>query len=68
MHHGDGVEEAFCTSNWVMTVFFSHQYGDFFPGTGDVKDCDVGEGQNFSLNASFWHGIDDESFLNFFIR
>ena len=36
IHHGDGVEEAFYLSDRVMTVSF-HKYGDFFPGTGDVK-------------------------------
>ena len=36
IHHGDGVEEAFLTTNRVMTVSF-HKYGDnFFPGTGDL--------------------------------
>lgn len=35
IHHGDGVEEAFYTTNRVMTVSF-HKYGDFFPGTGDL--------------------------------
>jgi len=34
IHHGDGVEEAFYTTNRVMTVSF-HKHGDFFPGTGD---------------------------------
>ena len=43
VHHGDGVEEAFYCSNRVMTVSF-HRYGDFFPGTGDVKDTGHGEG------------------------
>lgn len=33
IHHGDGVEEAFYTTDRVMTVSF-HKYGDFFPGTG----------------------------------
>lgn len=36
IHHGDGVEEAFCATDRVMTVSF-HRYGNFFPGTGDVK-------------------------------
>jgi histone deacetylase 1/2 len=34
IHHGDGVEEAFYTTDRVMTVSF-HKYGDFFPGTGE---------------------------------
>jgi histone deacetylase 1/2 len=36
VHHGDGVEEAFYVTDRVMTVSF-HKYGDFFPGTGDIK-------------------------------
>jgi histone deacetylase 1/2 len=35
-HHGDGVEEAFFTTDRVMTVSF-HKYGEYFPGTGDIK-------------------------------
>lgn len=36
VHHGDGVEEAFYTTDRVMTCSF-HKYGEFFPGTGDIK-------------------------------
>ena len=36
IHHGDGVEEAFYTTDRVMTVSF-HKYGEYFPGTGDLK-------------------------------
>jgi hypothetical protein len=36
VHHGDGVEEAFYVTDRVMTVSF-HKFGDFFPGTGDLK-------------------------------
>lgn len=38
VHHGDGVEEAFYTTDRVMTCSF-HKYGEFFPGTGDIKVC-----------------------------
>lgn len=31
IHHGDGVEEAFYTTNRVMTVSF-HKFGEYFPG------------------------------------
>lgn len=36
VHHGDGVEEAFYTTDRVMTVSF-HKYGEYFPGTGEVR-------------------------------
>ena len=40
-HHGDGVEEAFFTTDRVLTVSF-HKYGDYLPGTGpiDYVRCD----------------------------
>ena len=46
IHHGDGVEEAFYTTDRVMTVSF-HKYGEYFPGTGDlrVSGCPLEEEQ-----------------------
>ena len=65
VHHGDGVEEAFYTTNRVMTVSF-HRYGDFFPGTGDLKETGAGEGLNFSLNVPLKKGLDDKTYLNIY--
>jgi histone deacetylase 1/2 len=65
VHHGDGVEEAFYCTNRVMTVSF-HQYGDFFPGTGDVKDIGHGDGKYYSLNVPLNAGIDDETYFHLF--
>lgn len=48
IHHGDGVEEAFYTTDRVMTVSF-HKYGDFFPGTGAL-----GEWRASALAAKLW--------------
>ncbi len=46
VHHGDGVEEAFLTTDRVMTVSF-HKFGNnFFPGTGDIVN--KGHGGCFS--------------------
>ena len=42
VHHGDGVEEAFYTTDRVMTVSF-HKYGEFFPGTGELRVCPAGK-------------------------
>lgn len=36
IHHGDGVEEAFYTTDRVMCVSF-HKFGEYFPGTGDIR-------------------------------
>jgi histone deacetylase 1/2 len=62
VHHGDGVEEAFYTTDRVMT-FSLHKYGDFFPGTGDLQDVGAREGVGYSVNAPLQAGITDESYL-----
>ena len=65
VHHGDGVEEAFYTTNRVMTVSF-HRYGDFFPGTGDIKDMGEGEGKGYAVNVPLLNGLDDDSFVEIY--
>ncbi|KAL4198536.1 hypothetical protein AMTRI_Chr03g46370 [Amborella trichopoda] len=65
IHHGDGVEEAFYTTDRVMTVSF-HKFGDYFPGTGHLKDVGYGKGKCYSLNVPLNDGIDDESYKNLF--
>lgn len=61
IHHGDGVEEAFYTTNRVMTCSF-HKFGDYFPGTGDVADLGYGGGKNTAINFPLRNGMDDASF------
>ncbi|VEU39011.1 unnamed protein product [Pseudo-nitzschia multistriata] len=63
VHHGDGVEEAFYTTDRVMTLSL-HKYGDFFPGTGHIQDVGAKEGVGYSVNAPLQAGITDETYLN----
>lgn len=66
IHHGDGVEEAFYTTDRVMTVSF-HKFGEqYFPGTGDIKDIGAGAGKYYAVNFPLKDGIDDESYLSIF--
>ena len=65
IHHGDGVEEAFYTTNRVMTASF-HKFGEYFPGTGDVKDKGYDKGENYAINVPLHDGMDDESFKSIF--
>jgi len=73
VHHGDGVEEyvsrliklinrAFYTTDRVMTVSF-HKYGEYFPGTGDLRDHGIGSGKYYAVNFPLRDGIDDESYM-----
>lgn len=65
IHHGDGVEEAFYTTNRVMTCSF-HKFGEYFPGTGDVKDKGHDAGENYAINVPLQDGMDDESYRTIF--
>lgn len=65
VHHGDGVEEAFFTTDRVMTVSF-HKYGEYFPGTGDLMDVGAGKGKHYAVNFPLRDGIDDESYRTIF--
>ena len=63
VHHGDGVEEAFYTTDRVMT-FSVHKYGDFFPGTGHSSDIGAKEGTGYSVNAPLNNGITDDTYFD----
>nr|VZH92801.1 unnamed protein product [Spirometra erinaceieuropaei] len=65
IHHGDGVEEAFYTTDRVMTVSF-HKYGEYFPGTGDLKDIGAGRGKYYAVNCPLRDGMDDECYERIF--
>ncbi|ESK87524.1 histone deacetylase 1 [Moniliophthora roreri MCA 2997] len=64
-HHGDGVEEAFYTTDRVMTASL-HRFGDFFPGSGSLDDKGTGKGKGYAVNVPFRDGITDESFMGVF--
>lgn len=66
IHHGDGVEEAFYTTDRVMTASF-HKFGDYFPGTGHVHDVGIGRGKHYSANFPLRDGINDESYRSIFV-
>ncbi|KAL5709889.1 histone deacetylase [Ranunculus cassubicifolius] len=66
-HHGDGVEEAFFTTDRVMTVSF-HKYGDYFPGSGHINDIGYEKGKYYSVNVPLDYGIDDLSYTKLFTK
>lgn len=65
IHHGDGVEEAFYTTDRVMTCSF-HKFGEYFPGTGDLRDVGHGKGKYYAVNFPLRDGIDDFSYKSIF--
>ncbi|KAH8657515.1 histone deacetylase [Tricladium varicosporioides] len=68
VHHGDGVEEAFWSTDRVMTLSI-HKYDgmNFFPGTGDLErtgpDDEANPGAHHAINVPLADGIDDEQYV-----
>ncbi|KXN68755.1 hypothetical protein CONCODRAFT_79658 [Conidiobolus coronatus NRRL 28638] len=65
VHHGDGVEEAFYTTDRVMTVSF-HKWGTFFPCTGHLGDIGMDQGRGYSVNIPLDYGINDDQYVRLF--
>lgn len=43
-----------------------HKFGDFFPGTGHIKDIGVAAGKYYSLNVPLNDGVNDDNFRSLF--
>jgi histone deacetylase 1/2 len=65
VHHGDGVEEAFFTTDRVLTCSL-HKYKDFFPGTGNWNDIGFEKGKFHAVNYPLNEGIDDLTYEHIF--
>ena len=65
IHHGDGVEEAFYTTDRVMTCSL-HKFGEYFPGTGAIQDVGYEKGKNYSVNVPLSDGMDDDHYQYIF--
>ncbi|KAI5121201.1 hypothetical protein M0805_006002 [Coniferiporia weirii] len=64
-HHGDGVEEAFYTTDRVLTCSF-HKFGEYFPGTGHVDDHGRDKGVGYAVNVPLRDGLTDGAFKGVF--
>ncbi|KUJ22753.1 histone deacetylase [Mollisia scopiformis] len=71
VHHGDGVEEAFWSTDRVLTLSI-HKYDgmNFFPGTGDLDrtgpDDEANPGAHHAVNVPLYDGIDDTQYIYLF--
>lgn len=66
LHHGDGVEDAFCFTPKVMTVSFHKYCPGFYPGTGTLQDVGTGKGKYYSVNVPLKDGITEEQYCHLF--
>ena len=71
VHHGDGVEQAFWSTDRVMTLSF-HKYDKdgFFPGTGPLDSTGPNDlscpGAHHSLNVPLNDGVEDHQYIQLF--
>jgi histone deacetylase HOS2 len=71
VHHGDGVEQAFWSSDRVLTVSF-HKYDkdNFFPGTGALDSNGpshpLNPGAHHAINVPLHDGIEDDDYLQLY--
>ena len=68
VHHGDGVEEAFCYSSSVLTISFHHYAPLFFPGSGALTDQAGAGAKECIINVPLLEGCSDHTFLKTFTR
>jgi histone deacetylase HOS2 len=71
VHHGDGVEQAFWSTDRVMTLSF-HKYDKehFFPGTGELNSTGPlnlrNPGAKHSVNVPLNDGVEDDDYVALF--
>lgn len=52
VHHGNGTEDIFYNDPNVLFCSI-HRYGFFYPGTGDLNDVGLGNGEGYNINIPF---------------
>ena len=77
VHHGDAVEEAFLTTDRVLTLSMHHSSLGYFPGSGayngstinstmnnnSISNSGIGGGEGFALNLPLKEGLKDALFI-----
>ncbi|XP_063705171.1 histone deacetylase 8-like [Culicoides brevitarsis] len=65
VHHGDGVEQAFYSTQKVLTLSFHVLEPGYFPGSGSIEANGIGNGKGFSINAPFKFNIGSQ-YIDYF--
>ncbi|OQY18710.1 MAG: acetoin utilization protein AcuC [Desulfobacteraceae bacterium 4572_35.1] len=67
-HHGDGVQEAFYSTDQVLTISIHENGKDFYPYSGFVDEVGSGDGYGYSVNIPLVSHSDDLIFEQAFQR
>ncbi len=66
VHHGDGVQSAFYSSNEVMTISLHESGHSLFPGTGFEDEIGTGKGKGYSVNIPLPAGTYNTAYMHCF--
>ncbi|XP_067951413.1 histone deacetylase 8-like [Watersipora subatra] len=66
LHHGDGVEDAFWSTNKVYCMSLHKYSPGFYPGSGGMEDVGEGKGRHYTLNIPLADGITTEQYMKVF--
>lgn len=61
VHHGNGTQDMFYDDDSVLFVS-SHQFGNFYPGTGALHETGTGKGAGYTVNFPVPAGHGDPSY------
>ncbi|MFC1837690.1 histone deacetylase [Thermodesulfobacteriota bacterium] len=64
LHHGNGTQNSFYSSNQVF-YFSTHAY-PYYPGSGGLLEVGAGAGEGFTVNVPLSGGQDDRNFAAIF--
>jgi acetoin utilization protein AcuC len=65
-HHGDGVQEAFYSTDKVLTISLHETGRMLFPGSGFEHEIGAGAGKGYSVSVPLPPETDDELFVHAF--
>ncbi|XP_050529321.1 histone deacetylase 8-like [Daktulosphaira vitifoliae] len=66
VHHGNGVEYAYMTTDRVLTLSFHQFEPGFYPTSGSLNDIGIDKGKFYSVNVPLKEGITNESYISLF--
>lgn len=68
VHHGNGTQDIFEKDPQVLFIS-THQYGNFYPGTGSVDEVGKDDGKGFTVNIPLKYAkYGDKEFLLLFTK
>lgn len=67
VHHGNGVENAFCSTKRVLTLSFHQHEAGFYPGSGGQLEAGFGAAvRGYAVNFPFKQHLNGRKYVEYF--